>query len=79
MNNKLGLTVDPYAFSKEDYLELGGETETTLEEKVDNELFLEDYIWKNNQLHYCSVNKAMVPIAKMRELMDIDDLDKTVP
>ena len=79
VNDKLGLAVDPYAFSKDDYLELGGETETTLEEKVDNELFLEDYIWKNNQLHYCSVNKAMVPIAKMRELMDIDDLDDTVP
>ena len=40
VNDKLGLAVDPYAFSKEDYLELGGETETTLEEKVDNELFL---------------------------------------
>ena len=79
VNDKLRLAVDPYAFSKEDYLELGGETETTLEDKVDDELFLEDYIWKNNQLHYRSVNKAMVPIAKMMALMDIDDLDVTVP
>ena len=38
----------------------------------------DDLLGTNLQVHFCSVYKAKIPISKMRQLIDQDDLDDTI-
>lgn len=70
----------PTPLTEDDFKDLGVETqapgiEILLETKEEEDLAIfSDYA----QAHLCSVNKAMIPISKMRELIDQDDINDSV-
>ena len=48
-------------------------------EKLFNEpKFLANFVFDEYRIHFCSVHKAAVPIARMRVLLDKDDIGDTV-
>ena len=49
-----------------------------MEKLVDEPKFLANFVFKDNRNHFCSVHKAVVPIAKMRVLLDQDDIGDRV-
>ena len=58
--------------------EMGFEPEFNLENLVDKPGFLANFLFDNNRVHFCSVHKAVVPITRMRVLLDQDDIGDTV-
>lgn len=64
----------PSPLNEQDFIDLGCMTDTPLVESVaaDAENI------NSMQAHMCSVNKAIIPISKMRELIDQDDVSDTV-
>ena len=49
-----------------------------LEEYVDKPGFLANFLSTDDREHFCSVHKAVIPIARMRVLLDQDDVGDTV-
>ena len=49
-----------------------------LEKMVDEPEFIENFMIDDAKSHFFSVNKAVVPIARMRVLLDQDDIGDTV-
>ena len=49
-----------------------------LEKLVAEPEFLANFVLDDNRNHFCSVYKVYVPIARMRALLDLDDIADTV-
>ena len=58
--------------------EMGFEPGFELVKLVDQPEFLVNFLVDDNKDHYCSVHKAVIPIARMRVLLDQDDIGDTV-
>ena len=58
--------------------ETGFEPGFDLEKLVDQPEFLVNFLTNDNRDHYCSVHIAVIPIARMRVLLDQDDIGDTV-
>ena len=58
--------------------EMGFEPGFELEKLVDQPECLVNFFTYNNRDHYCSVHKAVIPIASMRVLLDQHDIEDTV-
>ena len=64
---------------KDDILvEMGIEPGYDLEKMIDKSGFIESYMVDDERKNVCSVHKAVVPIARMRVLLDQDDIGDTV-
>ena len=50
--------------------EMGFEPGFDLEKLVDEPEFLANFVLDDNRNHFCSVQKAVVPIARMRVLLN---------
>ena len=57
---------------------MGFEPRFNLEKLVDEPEFLANFMIDDETSHFCSVHKAVVPIARMRVLLDQDDIGDTV-
>ena len=49
-----------------------------MEKLVDESGFLANVLMDDKRVHFCSVHKAVVPIAKMRVLLDQDDIEDLI-
>ena len=49
-----------------------------LEKCVDEPGFLANFLSTDDKEHFCSVHKAVIPIARLRVLLDQDDVGDTV-
>ena len=58
--------------------EMGFEPGFELEKLVDEPEFLANFLFEDNRDHFCSFHKAVIPIARMRVLLDQDDIGDTV-
>ena len=58
--------------------EMGFEPGFELEKLVDEPEFLANFVLDDNRVHFCSVYKAVVPIARMRVVLNQDDIGDTV-
>ena len=69
---ELGLTVNLFPVNPADIIDVGGRVVPNFEERVncDNHI-MEDHETVFSQ-HFCGVHKAIIPIARMRELVDED-------
>ena len=69
-----------YSSPFEDYIlqEMGFELGFKLEKLVDQPEFLANLLFEDNKDHFCSVHKAVIPITRMRVLLDQDDIGDTV-
>ena len=78
-DSELGLMVNPFPLNPEDIIDVGGWVAPDFEERVncDNHV-MEDHESGFSQ-HFCGVHKAIIPIARMRELVDEDDTTDTIP
>ena len=70
--------VNPFPLNPDDLLDVGGETIPDFEELVDScNHIMEEFESKFFQ-HFCGAHKAIIPIARMRELVDKDDTADTI-
>ena len=69
-NSELGLTVNLFPLNPEDLLDMGGEIIPDFEELVDSCNHVMEEFDSNFSQHFCGVHKAIIPIARMRELVD---------
>ena len=76
VEKNLGLTMHPYAINENDVIDAGYTVPIQFEQLVDAEGPPE--LCDGNDAHFCSVFKAVVPIARMRELIDQDDINDMV-
>ena len=53
---------------------MGFEPGFDLEKLIEEPEFLVNLVFDNNRNHFCSAHKAVVPIARMRVLLDQDDI-----
>ena len=56
---------------------MGFEPGFDLEKLVHESEFLANFVIDDNRNHFCSVHKAVVPIARMRVLLDQDNIGDT--
>ena len=72
----LGTTIHPYAINDDDIKDVGGLIPEQFEDRIDDQ----DEFCRimDHGAHLCGVHKATVPIARMREMLDIDDTDDTI-
>ena len=75
-NKRLGMTVHPHPINETDMIDAGCSIPIQFEEIIDAEGPPE--LVDGNIAHFCSVHKAVIPIARMREMVDQDDLDDMV-
>ena len=71
-NQRLNLTLTPYAINPQDVLDAGYEVPPQFEDSMEYENLIYDV--HGNEAHFCEVFKAVIPISRMRELVDQDDL-----
>ena len=57
---------------------MGFEPGFDLAKLVDQPEFLVNFLSEDNKDHFCSVHKAVIPIARMRVMLDQDDIGDTV-
>ena len=57
--------------------EMGFETGFELEKYVDRPGFLAKFFNTDEREHFCSIHKAVIPIARLRVLLDQDDVRDT--
>ena len=57
---------------------MGFEPGFKLEKLADQPDFLANFLFKNNSDNFCSVHKAVIPIARMKVLLDQDDIGDTL-
>ena len=77
IDNHLGLTCHPHPLLEEDVIAAGVPTAEEFEDRIDSKA--SEMIHRTNNGahgHHCSVYKATVPIARMREIVDQDDCDE---
>ena len=77
-NSELGLTINPFPLNSEDLLDVGGEIIPDFEELVDSCNHIMEEFDPDYSQHFCGVHKAIIPIARMRELVDEDDTTDTI-
>ena len=58
--------------------EMGFEPAFDLEKQIDDPGFLINFLDNDNKKHFCSVHKAVIPIARLRVLLDQDDVGDTI-
>ena len=58
--------------------EMGFEPGFELEKQIDDPGFLINFLDNDNKKHFCSVHKAVIPIARLRVLLDQDDVGDTI-
>ena len=74
----LGLMLNPFLLNPDDIIDAGGRVDPDFEERVDHDNhIMEDHEAGFSQ-HFCGVHKAIIPIARMRELVDEDDTADTI-
>ena len=76
-DNKLGLTVNPFPINPQDSLNVGGVIEPDIEELVNSCNHIMAELNPGYSQHFCGVHKAIIPIARIRELVDDDDTADT--
>ena len=54
--------------------EMGFEPAFDLEKQIDDPEFLINFLDNDNKKHFCSVHKAVIPMARLRVLLDQDDV-----
>ena len=74
-DRKHGLTCHPHPLNEDDVRDIGVAIPPELEDLVDH---VNDSKHERSgfQAHYCGIFKATVPIARMREILDLDDCDE---
>ena len=72
-DHQLGLTAHPHPLNEIDVADLGIEISVQFEERVDVMMSSPELLGRENAEHFCSSYKATVPIARMREILDIDN------
>ena len=72
-DSEQGLTVNP-----DDLLDVGGQIIPDFEELVDSCNHIMEECESNFSQHFCGVHKEIIPIARMRELVDEDDTADTI-
>ena len=77
-DSDLGLTVNPFPLNPDDLLDVGGHVVPDFEELVDSYNHVMEECETNFSQHFCGVYKAIIPIARMRELADEDDTVDTI-
>ena len=77
-NEELGLTVHLFTFNPQDILDVGGEINPDFDELVNSCNHVMEEPDPSYSQHYCGVHKAIIPIARMRELVDKDDTADTI-
>ena len=77
-DSDLGLTVNPFPLNPGDLLDVGGHVVPDFEELVDSYNHVMEECETNFSQHFCGVYKAIIPIARMRELVDKDDTADTI-
>ena len=75
---ELGLTVNPFPLNPDDLLERGRQVIPDFEELVDSCNHVLEECETNFSQHFCGVHKAIILIARMRELVDEDDTADTI-
>ena len=68
----------PSAIEDDILQEMGFQPGFDLEKIVDQPEFLVSFLDKDSKDHFCSAHKAVIPIARMRVLLDQDDVGDTV-
>ena len=77
-NSEIGLSVNPFPLNPADIIDVGGRVTPDFEELVDRDNhFMKDYEPIISQ-HFCGAHKAIIPIARMRKLVDEDDTTDTI-
>ena len=61
----------PSPVTEDDFIDIGGEIRN---EELDLNCHLSDGYNKDDLGHFCSVHKAFIPISRMRQLVDLDDV-----
>ena len=75
---KLRLTLNPFPLNPDDIIDAGGRVDPDFEDRVDcDNHIMEDHETSFSQ-HFCGVHKAIIQIARMRELVDDDDTADTI-
>ena len=77
-DSDLGLTVNPFPLNPDDLLDVGGHVVPDFEELVDSYNHVMEECETNFSQHFCGVYKAIIPIARMRELVDEDNTADTI-
>ena len=78
LTSELGLTVNPFPLNPEDLLDMGGEIIPDFEEFVDSCNHVMEEFDSNFSQHFCGAHKPIIPIARMRELVDKDNTADTI-
>ena len=58
--------------------EMGFEPGLELDKLIDTPDFVANFLNTQKKVHFCSVHKAVIPIARLRVLLDQDDVGDTV-
>ena len=77
-HNELDLMVHPFPINPQDILNVGGEIEPHFEELANCCNHIMEELDPGYSQHFCGVHKAIIPIARMRELVDKDDTANTI-
>ena len=77
-DSELGLTVNPFPWNPDDLLDVRGQVIPDFEELVDSCNHVIEECETNFSQHFCGVHKAIILIARMRELVDEDDIADTI-
>ena len=75
---ELRLTVHPFPINPQDILDVGGIGVLDFKEFIDSCNHVLEELDPSYSQHYCGVHKAIIPIARMRELIDEDDTVDTI-
>ena len=62
----------------EDIFDVGGQVVPDFEERIDWDNHIMEEHGSTVSQHFCGVHKAIIPIARMRELVDEDDTTDTI-
>ena len=77
-NTELDLTVNPFPLNSEDLLDMGGEIVPDFEVLVNSCNHVMEELDPSYSQNFCGVHEAIIRIARMRELVDEDDMADTI-
>ena len=72
----LGSTIHPYPINEEDIRDCGGTIPDQLETRIDNPRNFCSLV--EEKVHFCGVHKAAIPMARIREMLNLDGEDDTI-